>query len=443
MKRRVIFWLGTLGLAVLAAGPAPAFVLSRAQVNGDWYFRRWPASKRQVRFVMNDLPLAMLPNLASSSTPLAAAQEAMKTWAIAPVPLAVDGTTSLKDAVLDGTNLITFADTPRNRDATANVIALTQSWSRFNGSQWNVGETDTAFNPKESFATDGVTTAYDIQAVLTHELGHVLGLNHSPIAAVTMFPYTEHGRLLPRALDPDDIAGMSALYHVTLDAGMGTISGQVLTTGGDPVLGAHVVATNADGIALIGALANADGTYTLPSLPEGSYQVYAEPLNGPTSPANYGPYYKAALTQFQPAFAGGDLTSTPVTVTAGNITTVDPIQVDPQSPGIQITGLGWSSNGRSFRLSNEFLSPARAGRHYYLVVVGNHLDDVPDDGFQISGSDLTLDTRSVARGTTTLGHPFAILPLSVAAGASPGPRNLYLDSGAEQVVSTGAVVVGP
>ena len=87
-------------------------------------------------------------------------------------------------------------------------------------------------------------------------------------------------------------------------------------------------------------------------------------------------------------------------------------------------------------------APVRGGEDDFLAVVGDRLDAVPDDGIRISGSDVTVDTSNIGRGTTTQGHPYAIVPLSVRAGAAPGPRNLYLDSGSEQAVYTGAVVVG-
>ena len=133
MKRRTSLLAGSLGLlfGALAAGPAPAFVLSRAQApDGNWYFSRWPDSTHQVRYVMNDLPLQMLPNLAGSSETLAAVQAAMQTWAIAPVQFSVNGTSSVTDSVLDGINLITFADTPANQYyMSSSSLSATSAWA--------------------------------------------------------------------------------------------------------------------------------------------------------------------------------------------------------------------------------------------------------------------------------------------------------------------------
>ncbi|MRS13250.1 MAG: matrixin family metalloprotease [Actinobacteria bacterium] len=62
------------------------------------------------------------------------------------------------------------------------------------------------------FATDGRSTAYDVQNTLTHEFGHGLPLNHSTYTAATMFAYTSKGETLKRSLYSDDIYGIQALY---------------------------------------------------------------------------------------------------------------------------------------------------------------------------------------------------------------------------------------
>jgi Matrixin len=50
------------------------------------------------------------------------------------------------------------------------------------------------FNGNEfTWATDGNADAIDIQQVATHEIGHCIGLDHSPNAASTMFPSVKAG----------------------------------------------------------------------------------------------------------------------------------------------------------------------------------------------------------------------------------------------------------
>ena len=45
-----------------------------------------------------------------------------------------------------------------------------------------------------------------------HEFGHVLGLGHSSVSSATMYPTMKFCSTNPRSLDPDDLAGIEALY---------------------------------------------------------------------------------------------------------------------------------------------------------------------------------------------------------------------------------------
>jgi MYXO-CTERM domain-containing protein len=52
----------------------------------------------------------------------------------------------------------------------------------------------------------------DIQNTITHELGHVVGLDHVPDVEATMFDHAGPGETKKRTLEPDDIDGICALY---------------------------------------------------------------------------------------------------------------------------------------------------------------------------------------------------------------------------------------
>jgi MYXO-CTERM domain-containing protein len=61
------------------------------------------------------------------------------------------------------------------------------------------------------FASEGDEA--DVQAVLTHELGHALGLAHSSVSGATMQPEAEIGHAAElRTLHEDDEQGLCALY---------------------------------------------------------------------------------------------------------------------------------------------------------------------------------------------------------------------------------------
>jgi len=69
----------------------------------------------------------------------------------------------------------------------------------------NVGGFDFAVTP-------ACPTVYDLESTITHELGHVMGLDHSPVASATMAAKANAGECDKRALDPDDEAGFCATY---------------------------------------------------------------------------------------------------------------------------------------------------------------------------------------------------------------------------------------
>src|SRR5262249_15847139 len=60
---------------------------------------------------------------------------------------------------------------------------------------------------------DGCDNAYDLQNVLTHEVGHVFGLAHDPSdSESTMYPSSASCETKKRDLDDDDVAGLTFLY---------------------------------------------------------------------------------------------------------------------------------------------------------------------------------------------------------------------------------------
>src|SRR2546427_13999 len=72
-----------------------------------------------------------------------------------------------------------------------------------------------AFNPREHFSptTPPLSGHFDVQPTATHEIGHLLGLDHSGIANAIMYPFgdtTSTGQSRPLAID--DTVGVAFLY---------------------------------------------------------------------------------------------------------------------------------------------------------------------------------------------------------------------------------------
>ncbi|MGA7795674.1 MAG: matrixin family metalloprotease [Candidatus Acidiferrales bacterium] len=175
-------------------------------------------------------------------------------------------------------------------------------------------------NANTTFATPAALpsnpNAYDLESIVTHELGHSFGFNHSGVWGAMMFPFSpQPGQITgtrPTAQSPDaplsddDRTGLRVLYPDPGDpVHIGAISGHVLPAnplalpispaGVTGIFPAQVVALdNATGTVTAAVLAGwscsdpgpvqFDGTFSLQRLPVGtsqSYQIYAEPLDGP------------------------------------------------------------------------------------------------------------------------------------------------------------------
>jgi MYXO-CTERM domain-containing protein len=68
----------------------------------------------------------------------------------------------------------------------------------------------------ENLSTNG--TGSDLQSIITHEAGHFLGLAHSTVRTATMSASYQPGEISFRSLDPDDQAGVCAIYPIDREA---------------------------------------------------------------------------------------------------------------------------------------------------------------------------------------------------------------------------------
>jgi hypothetical protein len=182
------------------------------------------------------------------------------------------------------------------------------------------------FATPSALATPAGAGAYDLQSLLTHELGHWMGLGHSAVIRAMMFPYAPvPGTYLgdrPTVAAPDgplsddDRTGIRALYPDPNDTvNVGSLRGQIvpansfaLATQSAPsagsyvtgIVGAHVVAVDTStGSVIAGALSGWscsssvgsvrwDGSFVIDRLPVGrSYFVYAEPLIAIAQPGDF------------------------------------------------------------------------------------------------------------------------------------------------------------
>ena len=70
-----------------------------------------------------------------------------------------------------------------------------------------------------------------MQAVMTHEAGHVMGLDHVVARTATMYPFIYPGEIRQRALAQDEISAAQWIYPSAGAPADTTISGTVLQGG--------------------------------------------------------------------------------------------------------------------------------------------------------------------------------------------------------------------
>ena len=162
------------------------------------------------------------------------------------------------------------------------VVAITPLEFFTSGS---IIDADVIFNGKDFlFTTDGTPGRFDIQDVAAHELGHLLGLDHSGVAGATMFPYVDPTIILHRSLSMDDMGGLRDIYPSIQFA---TITGNIKrSSDASAVPGAFVIATDGFGRTVGSALADGNGSFRIEGLPGGIYDVWADPLDQPVSASN-------------------------------------------------------------------------------------------------------------------------------------------------------------
>jgi matrixin len=244
-------------------------------------------------------------------------------------------TSSQNACAADGVNSICFdqsdaAFTPGVLAFTRVVVADRIGETLGGAASAEVGQildADIELNPGDSrttFATPAALpsapSAYDLESVLMHELGHFLGFSHSAVWRAMMYPFAPPPRTFtgdrPTTLAPDaplsndDRTGLRVLYPDPSDTvNVGAISGRVLPAnplslpvapaGVAGLFGAHLVAMDANtGEVVAGVLggwscsgagpAQFDGAFQFAHLPlgaGGSYKIYAEPLNGTVAPS--------------------------------------------------------------------------------------------------------------------------------------------------------------
>jgi predicted Zn-dependent protease len=189
-------------------------------------------------------------------------------------------TVTQKGTASDGVNLITIAATPENlllfSDNPTEISARTRTFFNRKGF---ITEADIVLNPYQQFSTDGTFGTFDLESTITHEIGHLLGLEHSFVIGSTMQANQAKNGIygmpsfISRSLAEDDITAVRGLYGSKNDENCcGSISGKVATK---DILYLWLQDLESGSIS-VGFNSKSDGSFRVDGLSAGKYRLLAQ-----------------------------------------------------------------------------------------------------------------------------------------------------------------------
>jgi len=431
-----------------ATVPVRAYTLRYRDASGI-VARRWLTRPIIIAFStsLNSPP----PNIKEGSDLLGAARRAFQHWAAA-ADVQFFETTSSVQAISsqhagDRINLITVSSDNAAAFGSYENPGRTRVFYDSGGA---INEADIALNPNVSFSSDGTPGTYDLESTFTHEVGHLLGLEHSAILGATMQPRQAMNGLfgLPaftqRTLSEDDIAGARSLYGSR--AGSGSIFGRLVASsvGGQSqrVFGGHVFAEDAlTGRVIAGNVTLPSGDYRIDGLEPGNYRVIGQSLDGPVeadeiASAN-GSY--SGLLDTSPPFrsrVASRSSSQSIAITADAATSLGFFVSSNPAPAIKPRLLGM--NGE---LSTVAL-PLKPGRTFTIYVAGEGVDEIPAAGISSTSPFIQVNSDTVTNEEFAAPYPVISFQITVARETMPGEYSIVLQSGdGEFVYLVGALTI--
>ncbi|MBI4868721.1 MAG: PKD domain-containing protein [Candidatus Wallbacteria bacterium] len=428
MKAYLVIGLGICLAAQSALAFTPATVDSTSLIT-----RKWTGGSVAIKFNATHGS-----NIAGSDADVTSVvSSAIATWAtVSNVSLTINNGGTTADTAKntnDGQNTVLFADSAAQSELGG---ALAVTFSRFSGTTGAMQDADVVFTTSQNFFTTTlVSDQFHLQSVLTHELGHLLGLDHSSVLGATMFQSTPAGVRGAHLLSEDDLCGIRTTYPG--GTALGTFIGRV-RKGSAGVLGASVFAVDTRGIVWASALTqDAEGAFGIRGLPTGTYALGVEPLDGPMQQTNVGGFWRQIGTfdtAFQTRAPSGSFS-----VTAGQTTDVGDLSVTGGTPGLdpeQVLGIT-EPGATSFSFGTLASIVAGTTGKQLLIVHTGGVD--ADTTVTLGGSDVTLGAAT--SGTFQGGTTFRRFDLTVPSSAVAGLRTVLFTKGADTAAMVGGFEV--
>ncbi|HEX3126805.1 MAG TPA: matrixin family metalloprotease [Thermoanaerobaculia bacterium] len=116
----------------------------------------------------------------------------------------------------DGQPMLNFRDPENACKGSCLAATFTGFYSQRTDGTYRITDADIVTNTRYAWTSvgesDGCSSEFYIEGVMTHEVGHLLGLAHSNVTGATMYPSVSSCNNNPASLENDDKAGLNDLY---------------------------------------------------------------------------------------------------------------------------------------------------------------------------------------------------------------------------------------
>ena len=311
-----------------------------------------------------------------------------------------------------------------------------------------IAEADIVLNGSQNWHTDFDSHdpgAIFVESVVLHEIGHLLGLNHSPVGGATMFWFTPPGVGTQAGLSEDEFAAARSLYGTsTTSSHIGMIQGAIRMNG-KGILGALVIAEDLAGNIAGGTVSSENGHYELTGLIPGVFTVRVCPLDSSVNGQSFlvrgfdldvgsQNRFEKSTTAFLPSIASS------VTVTA-NGKTVRDFSVTAGEPSFRITDFRTSLSPEA-RSSGDIAQQLKPGIAQQWLGVFIPRLSASTANLQLSGNGVMIGpTEIIPNALRDL--TLVQAPITVASNAIPGLRSLSVSANGSTAWANGFVEILP
>jgi hypothetical protein len=318
---------------------------------------------------------------------------------------------------------------------------------------YSVVESDIVFNGvNHKWFTkydSSVPLAVSVEAIALHEIGHLIGLEHSTLGASTMVYEAQRGLNSQLDLSDDDRAFVQSFYpEGNFLSTVGKIRGQV-TMGAENLHGAVIVLEDLDGNPVRGTVSRAktlvweQGFYEMTAVPPGDYILRVTPMPPIDAQRYLIPWFVINFAEFQD-IRTDYLPSepVPVSVTAAGVSQAD-VDVQQGEPAFRLQGIQQKVNSLNTLTIN--VAPTAVTQGEQAVWIGVYGENLPEDAvLSVRGSGVTTTLSQYRADPFRNGTLSAYyIQVSVDEDALPGVRSFELRQGDNVAYANGFIDVLP